>query len=181
MLEPSYYLELACHIRLLVLDVDGVMSDGKLYFTDQGVELKAFNSLDGQGIKMLQRSGVKVAIITGRQSSIVAKRAQDLNIESLIQGREDKLVALSEMIARMDLHLHQVAYMGDDLPDLPAIRKVGLGITVPNASPELKQHVAFCTRRQGGDGAVREVCELLMQAQNTWSEQLAVYLKSDLP
>jgi 3-deoxy-D-manno-octulosonate 8-phosphate phosphatase (KDO 8-P phosphatase) len=181
MLEPSRYLELACHIRLLVLDVDGVMSDGKLYFTDQGAELKAFNSLDGQGIKMLQKSGVKVAIITGRQSSIVTKRAQDLNIEPLIQGREDKLVALSEMIAKMNLHWHQVAYMGDDLPDLPAIRKVGLGITVPNGSPELKRHVALCTRRQGGAGAVREVCELLMQAQNTWPDQLAVYLKSDLP
>jgi len=168
-------------VRLLALDVDGVLSDGQLYFTNAGEELKAFNSLDGHGIKMLQATGVKVAIVTGRTSNIVAQRAQQLGIELLLQGREDKLIALHELTQHLQLDWQQMAYMGDDLPDLAAIIKVGLGVTLPNAAPTLAQYSQLITQRSGGQGAVREVCDLIMQAQGTWDQALKPYLNTDLP
>ncbi|MDC9719948.1 MAG: HAD hydrolase family protein [Gammaproteobacteria bacterium] len=173
--------EYALPIRILALDVDGILSDGQLYFGNQGEEIKAFNSLDGHGIKMLQSTGVKVAIITGRTSNIVAQRAQQLGIELLLQGREDKLTALHELTQHLKLDWSQMAYMGDDLPDLAAIIKVGLGITVPNAASTMAQHSQYLTQRSGGQGAVREVCDLIMQAQGTWQAALAPYLHTQLP
>jgi 3-deoxy-D-manno-octulosonate 8-phosphate phosphatase (KDO 8-P phosphatase) len=176
-------LQLASHarsVRLLVLDVDGVLSDGQLYFGNQGEEIKAFNSLDGHGIKMLQSTGVKVAIVTGRTSNIVAQRAQQLGIELLLQGREDKLTALQQLTQHLHLDWSQMAYMGDDLPDLAAIIKVGLGITVPNAANAMSLHSQYVTQRCGGQGAVREVCDLIMQAQGTWDTALAPYLNTQL-
>ena len=167
-------------VRLLALDVDGVLSDGQLYFSNQGEEIKAFNSLDGQGIKMLQASGVKVAIITGRSSSIVSQRAKQLGIELVLQGREDKLTALHELTQHLQLDWANMAYMGDDLPDLAAIIKVGLGITLPNATSTMMQYSQYVTRRNGGQGAVREVCDLIMQAQGTWDAALAPYLNTSL-
>ena len=169
-------LEKAKPIKLLVLDVDGVLTDGKLYFSNSGDEYKAFNSLDGQGIKMLQSSGVEVAIITGRQSNIVAKRANNLKIRHLIQGREDKLVALDELRMKLDIDYQQIAYVGDDLPDLAAMRKVQLGITVANGHTFVAEHAAWQTSCKGGEGAVREVCELIMRSQGTliaaWEQYL---------
>jgi len=167
-------------IRLLVLDVDGVLSDGQLYFGNQGEEIKAFNSLDGHGIKMLQSTGVKVAIVTGRTSNIVAHRAQQLGIHLLLQGREDKLTALHQLTQHLQLDWSQMSYMGDDLPDLAAIIKVGLGITVPNAANTMALHCQYVTQRQGGQGAVREVCDLIMQAQETWDTALAPYLNTQI-
>jgi 3-deoxy-D-manno-octulosonate 8-phosphate phosphatase (KDO 8-P phosphatase) len=166
----------ASYVRLLALDVDGVLSDGKLYFGNQGEEIKAFNSLDGHGIKMLQASGVKVAIVTGRTSNIVAQRAKQLGIELVLQGREDKLKALYELTEHLRLDWNAMAYIGDDLPDLAAIIKVGLGISVPNAAKTMAQYSQYVTRLSGGHGAVREVCDLIMQAQGTWDEALAPYL-----
>ena len=163
-------------IKLLVLDVDGVLSDGKLYFSNSGDELKAFSTLDGQGIKMLQRSGVEVAIITGRQSELVARRAQNLGITQLVQGREDKLAALDEMRATTGLDYPQIAYLGDDLPDLAAIRKVGLGMTVANGHRFVAEHADWQTRAAGGSGAVREACELIMQGQGTLKGAWEQYL-----
>jgi 3-deoxy-D-manno-octulosonate 8-phosphate phosphatase (KDO 8-P phosphatase) len=173
--------QLARSVSLLALDVDGVLSDGQLYFGNQGEEIKAFNSLDGKGIKMLQSSGVKVAIITGRSSDIVAQRAQQLGIQLVLQGREDKLTALHELTQHLQLDWSEMAYMGDDLPDLGAIIKVGLGITLPNAANTMAQHSQYITQRCGGQGAVREVCDLIMLAQGTWDAALAPYLNTEVP
>lgn len=171
----SHIIQLAKKIKLLALDVDGVMTDGQLYFAEGGVESKAFNILDGHGIKMLQSTGVNVAIVTGRTSEMVATRAKNLGIKNLIQGREDKLTAIKEIISDLNLQLNQVAYIGDDLPDLSAIRQVGLGITVPNAYPLVKQHAKYITHAKGGHGAVREVCDIIMSAQHTLEALLQTY------
>ena len=169
-------LQQAKKIRLLILDVDGVLSDGKLYFSNSGEEIKAFNSLDGHGIKMLQASGVSVAIITGRTSHIVAKRANDLGIQHLIQGREDKLNALNELLTNQKIHDNEIAHMGDDYPDLPIIRRVGLGLAPANAHPIIKQHCQWHSQYNGGDGAVREACDVIMIAQGTFDNALSAYL-----
>lgn len=166
----------ARNIKLLVLDVDGVLTDGKLYFSSQGSEMKAFSTLDGQGIKLLQNSGVNVAIITGRKSTLVAKRAEDLGISIVVQGREDKLVALDSILSAENLTYDELAFVGDDLPDLACIRKVHLGVTVPNAHAELKKH-AFCTTSfKGGEGAVREVCDWILQAQHNYDSAISAFM-----
>lgn len=172
----SNIIDRAKKIRLLVLDVDGVLSDGKLYFTNSGEEIKAFHSLDGQGIKMLQNSGVKVAIITGRTSNIVQQRAQNLGITLLLQGREDKLDALNELITDKVLSYDEIAHMGDDYPDLPLIRRVGLGLTPANAHQTVAKHCHWQSQRKGGEGAVREACDLIMMAQGTFESALSPYL-----
>jgi len=169
--------EKARAVRLLVLDVDGVMTDGHLYFSAQGESLKVFNILDGQGIKLLRESGVEVAIITGRRSTALEKRANDLGIRHLYQGREDKLNALDELLAELHLQYNQVAHLGDDLPDLPVIRRVGLGMAVANAYDLVKTQADWCARRHGGDGAVREACDFIMAAQGTLAQALAPFLK----
>ena len=169
-------LDKAKAIKLLVLDVDGVLSDGRLYFSNSGDEIKAFSTLDGQGIKMLQRSGVEVAIITGRSSELVARRANNLGIEHLIQGREDKLTALDELIAMVGVNYSETAFLGDDLPDLAAIRKAGLGMTVANGHHFVVEHADWQTQARGGEGAVREACELIMRAQGSLRAALEAYL-----
>jgi 3-deoxy-D-manno-octulosonate 8-phosphate phosphatase (KDO 8-P phosphatase) len=122
-------------IKLAVFDVDGVLTDGRLYFLEDGSEFKTFNTLDGQGIKMLMAAGVQTAIISGRKTPVVERRAKNLGIPHLFQGREDKLVVLDGLLAELNLSYEQVAYLGDDLPDLPVIRRVGLGMAVANAAP----------------------------------------------
>lgn len=158
-------LEKAKKIKLMVFDVDGVLTNGQLFFATDGSELKAFNILDGQGIKMLQRCGIQTALITGRTSSIVAKRAKDLGIEHLYQGREDKLVALKELLKNTGISMEATAYTGDDLPDLAAIRAAGLGFTVANAHPFVAKHADWQTQLAGGAGAVREICDFILEAQ----------------
>lgn len=153
-------------INLLILDVDGILSDGKLYFANSGEEIKTFHTQDGLGIKMLQNAGVQVAIITGRVSEIVKNRAESLGIEHIIQGRDDKLTAMNELLNKLQMSPRNTAYMGDDLPDLSAIIQANLGITVPNAHPLVKHHADWESTRNGGVGAVREACELIMAAQN---------------
>ncbi|NLZ78329.1 MAG: HAD hydrolase family protein [Gammaproteobacteria bacterium] len=175
-LTHSDLVERARAVRLLVLDVDGVLTDGKLYFLANGGEAKAFSTLDGQGIKMLQNSGVAVAIITGRTSDIVARRAENLGITHLIQGREDKRVALDEILARLQLSYDQVAYLGDDLPDLAPIRCVALGIAVANANSFVREHAKGVTSLRGGEGAARELCEFIMAAQGTLAAAQNAYL-----
>lgn len=165
-------------LRLMVLDVDGVLSDGSLYFHADGSETKAFNTQDGQGIKLLQASGVDVAIITGRESTIVSQRAAALGIKDLMQGREDKIVALTELVSRRNLDWSQVGYCGDDLPDLAAIRKAGFGASVANAPDYIKQYSDHVTQRSGGQGAVREITDLIMQAQGTWQACISHFLYS---
>ena len=153
------------NIKLLALDVDGVLSDGKLQFSAQGDEIKAFCTLDGHGIKMLQQNGIIVAIITGRSSPLVARRARDLGVEHLIQGREDKRIALLEVCTLTGIEIEQCAYMGDDLPDLSAMRACGLALTVPNAHFHVKASADLCTTATGGNGAVREAADFILDAQ----------------
>ncbi len=157
--------EKAKKIKLMVFDVDGVLTNGQLYFTEEGTELKAFNTLDGHGIKMLQHCGIQTALITGRTSSIVIKRAKDLGIHHLYQGREDKLKALLELLDKTGIKMEETAYAGDDLPDLAAIRAAGLGVTVANAHPFLVKHADWQTHLSGGSGAAREICDLILDAQ----------------
>jgi 3-deoxy-D-manno-octulosonate 8-phosphate phosphatase (KDO 8-P phosphatase) len=173
-------------IRWLLLDVDGVLTDGRLYFGNQGEEYKSFNTLDGQGIKALQKTGVKVGIITGRTSNLVAKRAQDLGITLIIQGREDKWEALKELLAQAAIRneasdskvpsFDEIAFMGDDWPDLTVMTRVGLALTVANAHFSVAQLAHWQSRARGGEGAVREACDLIMQAQGTFESALAHYL-----
>lgn len=166
----------AQRIQLLLLDVDGVLTDGRLYFSNSGEELKAFCTLDGQGIKLLQSTGVKVGIITGRQSQLVAKRAQDLGVELLIQGREDKWQALEEVLQDQPMALEQIAFMGDDWPDLTIMTRVGLALASANAHPSVAERAHWQSTRTGGEGAVREACDLLLKAQGHFDRLLASYL-----
>jgi 3-deoxy-D-manno-octulosonate 8-phosphate phosphatase (KDO 8-P phosphatase) len=158
----------AANVRLLALDVDGVMTDGLIYYSNSGEELKAFNIKDGLGIKLLQTAGVKVAIITGRQSEIVARRAQELGIDCVMQGREDKREALMELCQSNDIELVACAYMGDDLPDLGAIRAAGLGMTVADGSSAVREAADWLAQHKGGCGAVREACEFILSAKGAW-------------
>jgi len=165
----------AIPIKIFLLDVDGVLTDGKLYFSNSGDELKAFNIQDGLGIKFLQRHGITVGIVTGKRSQLVANRARDLGIEIVLQGREDKLVAIREIITDLDMQLSEVAYMGDDLPDLSAISAVGLGMSVANGVREVKKAAHWISQYEGGQGAVREACELILNAQGKWEGLLQDY------
>ena len=159
----------AAAVRLLALDVDGILTDGRIYYGNSGEELKAFNIKDGLGIKLLQHSGVQVAIITGRQSEIVARRARELGIEAVIQGREDKHLALQELCRQQHLTLADCAYMGDDLPDLSAIMAAGLGLTVADASASVRAAADWSSTLNGGCGAVREACEFILRARGDWA------------
>jgi 3-deoxy-D-manno-octulosonate 8-phosphate phosphatase (KDO 8-P phosphatase) len=169
-------LSQAQSIRLIAFDVDGIMTDGGLYLTDSGEEFKRFNSLDGHGLKMLKASGVELAIITGRTSHCVKLRAHHLGIVHLYQGVNDKLASMQQMLAQLDMPLDVAAFMGDDLMDLPVMLRVGLAISVPSAPQTVRDRAHYITERDGGHGAVREVCELLMSAQGTLGAQLAPYL-----
>lgn len=162
-------------VRMIVFDVDGVLTDGSLFYDDRGEEYKAFNSRDGHGIKMLRASGVETGIITGRTSHIVLHRARNLGIVHVFQGAEDKLTAFHELLAGAGLEAAQIAYMGDDLVDLPVMRRCGLAITVPDAPEEVKARCQLVTCAEAGRGAAREACELIMRAQGTWAAQLALY------
>jgi len=163
----------AARVQLLVLDVDGVLTDGRLYYGNNGEELKAFNIKDGLGIKLLRDTGVKVAIITGRTSQIVKRRATELGIEDVIQGREDKGKALEELGAALGIGTQNCAYMGDDLPDLGAIKTAGLGLTVADACEEVREAADWCSVYNGGCGAVREACEYILDAKGQRTARLA--------
>lgn len=163
-------------IRLIAFDVDGILTDGGLYLADSGEEFKRFNSLDGHGMKMLRASGVELAIITGRTSRCVELRAKNLGITRLYQGVEDKWGAMQALLAELNLTADAAAYMGDDVVDLPVMRRVGLSVSVPNAPQVVRDHAHYLTQREAGYGAVRETCELIMSAQGTLDAQLAPYL-----
>lgn len=155
----------AAKIRMLVLDVDGVLTDGKLYFDHAGNELKAFNTRDGLGMKALQRSGIEVAVITGRKSEAVSHRMAQLEIQHVYQGREDKLNAFLHLLELTGLEASQVCFAGDDWIDLPLLLRVGLAVSVADGEERVKEHAHWITQRNGGDGAVREICNLILAAQ----------------
>ncbi|MDD5057920.1 MAG: HAD family hydrolase [Sideroxydans sp.] len=163
-------------LRLIAFDVDGVLTDGGLYLTDSGEEFKRFNTLDGHGLKMLKASGVELAIITGRTSRCVELRAKNLGITRLYQGVENKLAAMQSLLADMQLAPEAAAFMGDDVVDLPVMRRVGLALSVPGAPQVVRDHAHYVAQREAGHGAVREVCELIMAAQGSLQTQLAPYL-----
>lgn len=166
----------ASKIQMLICDVDGVMTDGGLFFGDDGQEYKAFNSLDGHGLKMLQDSGVKVAIITGRTSNVVLHRMKNLSINIIYQGQSDKLIAYQKLLTDFALKPEEIAYMGDDVIDLPVMTKVGLSIAVANSHELVIQHSDMVTVKSGGHGAVRELCEFIMKSQNNYDHFMEKYL-----
>jgi len=169
-------LEKAALIKLIIFDVDGVLTDRKIYFSDQGHEFKAFNSLDGFGLKALRQTGVEIGIITTRNSPMVKRRMDELGVKYVYQGYSDKLIALTELTQLLNLSLPEVAYVGDDLPDLPIMRRCGLGIAVADAADFVRQHADWQTTAAGGKGAAREACELIMRAQNTLNTIYEQYL-----
>lgn len=168
--------EKAKQIKLVIFDVDGVLTDGSLYLGDDCQEYKAFNSRDGHGIKMLQTTGVEIGIITGRSSDVVRIRMESLGIKHVYQGKRDKLPAYFELRDKLQLTDAQVAYVGDDVVDLPIMRRVGLAIAVNDAHPFVLQHAHWQTPHAGGRSAGRDVCELLMDAQGKLQAALESYL-----
>ena len=165
----------ARQIKLLLLDVDGVLTDGRLYYGNNGEELKAFDIQDGLGIKLLQRAGVQVGIITGRVSALLQRRADELGMQPVVQGREDKLTALHELLQTLPVEMHEIAFIGDDLLDLAVINRVGLGITVANGNAAVAASALWQTSRNGGNGAVREAAEMILSAQGKLDDALAAY------
>ncbi len=167
----------ARNIKLIAFDIDGVMTDGTLYFGDDGLEYKGFNSLDGHGLKMLQGTGVELAIITGRSSRVVECRAKNLGITLVHQGAHDKLAVYESLCRELNLPCEATAFMGDDVVDLPVMRRAGLAIAVPTAPELVKAHSHYITQLAAGRGAVREACEFIMQAQGSFDTAMAPYLR----
>ena len=168
--------ERAARIKLLVLDVDGVLTDGGLIWGSDGQESKVFHVHDGHGIRLAQRAGIEVALLTGRSSQVVDLRAKDLGIELVIQGSRNKLSDYEELLQLRQLEDQDVSYVGDDLVDVPVLKRVGLAVAVAIATQNVHTCCHASTHKAGGHGAVREVCDLLLVAQNKWEEITAPYL-----
>lgn len=158
------------NIKMLMLDVDGVMTDGKIIMDDEGRQLKNFNVRDGHGLKMVQRYGIQVVILTGRKSEVVNHRAKDLDIKEVYQGALNKKEVFLKILQKHNLAASAVAYMGDDIIDIPVLRQVGFSVAVADAVDVVKKNVDYVTKAKGGNGAVREVCEIILQAQDKWQE-----------
>jgi 3-deoxy-D-manno-octulosonate 8-phosphate phosphatase (KDO 8-P phosphatase) len=169
---PAEVVEKARRVELLSLDVDGVLTDGHLYYSEAGIEAKAFSTQDGAAVKMLIESGLPVAIITGRTSELVARRAAELGIEHLYQGAEDKTEALAELARTTAIDAANMAHAGDDLPDLPLFNRVGFCVAVPEAHPVILERADYVTTAPAGLGAVRELCQLLLEARGDWDSAL---------
>jgi 3-deoxy-D-manno-octulosonate 8-phosphate phosphatase (KDO 8-P phosphatase) len=168
--------EKAKHIRLLILDADGVLTNGIVYYDRNGVETKGFYMPDGLGIKLMQKANIPVAIITAKNSGSVAHRAAELGIIHLYLGHENKLPAYDDLKQKLQIDDQQIAYIGDDLPDLVLLRRVGLAITVPHAPDILKKNVDLVTTREGGKGAIREACEFILQAQSKYETVIESFI-----
>ncbi|HEY5738846.1 MAG TPA: 3-deoxy-manno-octulosonate-8-phosphatase KdsC [Gammaproteobacteria bacterium] len=166
----------ARQVKLLIVDVDGVLTDGGLYFDNRGEELKRFCSLDGHGMRMALGGGIEIAVITGRRSNIVEHRMRDLGVSHVYQGSRDKLPVFEQLLRDTGLEAEQAAYVGDDLPDLPIMHRVGFAIAVQNAHGFVKQHCDWVTSARGGDGAVREVTDFILHSQGLLDAQQQGYL-----
>lgn len=175
-MDKKLIMEKAANIKLAVFDVDGVLTDGKLILGESGNEYKSFHVRDGHGLVMLLETGCKIAVITARSSNIVAERMESLGIKYVYQGEKDKGARLLNLIQELGLEQEQVAYVGDDVIDLPAMVHVGLPIAVADAHIEVKNNAAWITESLGGLGAAREVCELIMRAQNKYDDRIKRYL-----
>jgi len=170
-------LERANKIRIALFDVDGVFTDGNIQIDSQGEEIKTFNTLDGHGIRLLQHNGIQVGVITGRSSKALEHRMRDLNIEHVYQGSIDKYSAFTQLLKKLDLQPEQACYAGDDIVDLQVMSHCGLAIAVANAHHFVKQHAHWQTTAMGGHGAVREICELLLDSQGLLDEALTYNLR----
>ncbi|WP_239352438.1 3-deoxy-manno-octulosonate-8-phosphatase KdsC [Snodgrassella communis] len=176
MMSATALLQAAQQIKLFIMDVDGVLTDGRIFIRDNGEEIKAFHTLDGHGLKMLHRHGIQTAIITGRDAPSVGIRVQQLGIQHYFKGITDKRSCYQQLLQQLELGEKQCAYIGDDVVDLPVMRHCGLAIAVPNAHALVLQYADYVTRAQGGAGAVREVCDLLLDAQGFLAAEMAEYL-----
>lgn len=166
----------AAQVRMMIFDVDGILTDGSLYFGPEGEVIKSFNVLDGHGIKLLQQSGVVTAIISARQSAIVTRRATDLGIVHVQQGIHDKRRAFEQLLEQTAIPMDACGFVGDDVIDLPILTRVGFAASVPNGHPEVRQRVDYVTQAGGGRGAVREICDFILRAQGNYEAALAPYL-----
>jgi 3-deoxy-D-manno-octulosonate 8-phosphate phosphatase (KDO 8-P phosphatase) len=171
--------ERLARVELLLLDVDGVLTDGRIVLDDRGVETKAFDVTDGHGLKMLLRAGVDAGLVTGRRSRVVEHRARELGIREVHQGVKDKARVVSEILRRRGLTPERVGYVGDDIVDLPVLLQVGLAVTVPGAPEYLRERAHWVTQRPGGRGAAREVCEALLRAKGLWDEATRKYFSPE--
>lgn len=171
-------LEKAKAVKLLILDVDGVLTSGQLFYGSNDLDIRAFHVHDGLGIRLLQRAGVKVSVISAKKSPAVERRLKDLHIQDYYLGYEDKIPAYEKLKQTYSLTDDQIAYAGDDLPDLAILKRVGLGLTVAQAPDIMKQHVDYITKKKGGKGAVREICELILQAQGLYESVIQSYLSN---
>ncbi len=174
--SPTEVLDRARRVRLMAFDVDGVLTDGALYYTDEGVEIKAFSTLDGVGIKMLQSAGISVAIITGRRSRCVELRMQNLGIDLVRQGISDKRATLLELLAELGISAEEAGYMGDDIVDLQVMDACGFSAAPADCNERVRPYAHFVAGKNGGRGAVREVCEHILAAQGKLDDALAPYL-----
>jgi 3-deoxy-D-manno-octulosonate 8-phosphate phosphatase (KDO 8-P phosphatase) len=164
-------------VKMLLLDVDGVLTDGRIIYSSDGTETKAFDVKDGHGLKMIQRAGIKVGIITGRQSTVVEHRAKELGINIVYQGVKDKLVPFREILDTCSISEDEIAYVGDDIVDLPILLRVGFAATVADALPEVRERVHYVSDRMGGKAAVREICDLILKESGRWDSVAAKYFQ----
>ncbi len=177
---PERLRQLILPLRMMIFDVDGVLTDGKVIYTDQGTEIKEFDAQDGHGIKMLQRAGIEVALISGRACKAVEHRARSLGITRLYQGFKVKTQPYRQLLSDSGLKASQTGFMGDDLIDIPLMRRAGFSVAVPNAVRHIFPYAHYITRATGGHGAAREICEMILQAQGLWEKAMERYL-SDTP
>lgn len=164
-------------IKMLIVDIDGVMTDGRVIYSVYGDELKFFDVTDGLGISLLNRAGIKTVIITAKKSRIVKMRARDLKVTRVYQGYADKLEPLKNILFWYKIKPEEICFMGDDLIDVPVLRRVGLAVAVPNAVDEVKKHAHYITSRTGGRGAVREICDMILKAQGKWDDATKKYFE----
>jgi 3-deoxy-D-manno-octulosonate 8-phosphate phosphatase (KDO 8-P phosphatase) len=174
-MKPLEHMQRAERVKVMIFDVDGVLTDGSLTYNADGEATKTFYVLDGLGIQLLQKTGVQTAIISARQSPIVVTRARDLGINHVYQGIHDKRVAFAKLLDETGASVEQCGYIGDDVIDLPLLLKVGFAVAVPSGHPEVQHRAHYVTKAPGGRGAVREVCDMIMRAQGTYEKALAPY------
>lgn len=172
------HIERIRRIRLMLFDVDGVLTDGKIIYLDNGVEMKMFDVQDGHGMKLLMRSGIEVGLITGRYCKTVERRAEEIGIRYVYQNAKVKMEALEQILSATGFSEEEVGYMGDDLIDIPVMRRVGWAVTVPNANFHVFPYAHHITQKSGGNGACREVCEILLKAKNLWFKVTERYFES---
>lgn len=175
-IDSAIIKHLAQKITLVVMDVDGVLTNGHILYSNTGDEIKAFTTQDGQAIKLLQKAGIETAIITGRKSEIVARRAKELGISHVYQGKDGKISLLQQLAKKLNKTAEEIAYIGDDLPDLAPIQWVGLGVAPDNARDIIKHHAKYVTERKGGDGVMVEVADGILKAQNKYRDIISDFL-----